>query len=218
MKNIAYWTTLLVVALSLAMFVYSRSVGVSNCPPRRTSINQNGADAYSAITLTNSSVSSLKNEALAKVVSSKQSKVSRILAPDSSFVVRGQLLYILDDSDIWRKIEAVNERLRREMQAADKYNAQNTGASQTHFSFANSKRTIQDLNQLRNELYRELSGTRIRAPFTGTLRVSKVKVGDTVYPGQLLNGISKHNTFETKPRTELVSEPRQCAGRRLFRI
>jgi multidrug resistance efflux pump len=218
MKNIAYWTTLLVAALSLAMFVYSRNIGDDSCSQENASENIRGTNANPGFASTTTSVSSLEDERIAKVESSARSRVTRILAPDSSFVVRGQLLYILDDSDIWRKIEVVNERLRREMQTADKYNVKTTGADAASVSFATSRRIIQDLNGLRNELYRHLSKTRIRAPFTGTLGVSKVKLGDTVDTGQLLNRIIKYNMPDAKPRTELASEPLQCTARRFFRI
>jgi multidrug resistance efflux pump len=218
MKNIAYWMTLLAAALSLAMFVYSPSIGDDSCSVGNASPNTKVTNIDSRFASAASSGSSLTDEHIGKVESSTNSRVSRILAADSSFVVRGQLLYILDDSDIWSKIVVVNDRLRTEMQMADIYYLKNTGADAAYVSFATSRRRIQDLNNLRNDLYRELSKTRIRAPFTGTLESSKVKLGDTVYTGQLLNGIIKYNTSDTGRRTELASEPLRCAARRFLRI
>lgn len=204
MKNIAYRTTLLVVALFLTMFIYACDGARKSCPsdtktpkPRR---DQRTAQSTSVL----SSISTIDSEHIGNVVSTRTSRVIRVLAPDTSFVVRGQLLYILDDAEIWSKIVLTNERLRSEMKKAKQYEAKINSSDNDIRGYLINRRTIQELNDLRNLLYRELSKTRIRAPFTGTLGVSKVKPGDTVYTGVVLNEIIKYdnhrqNCSNTRP-------------------
>ena len=95
---------------------------------------------------------------------------------------------------------STNELLRREMQVADKYSSINDPSDTAMVRYMISRQRIDGLNNLRSHLYKELSKTRIRAPFTGTLGISKVKPGDVVYPGLVLSDILvyEHNQSEQR--------------------
>lgn len=210
MRNIAYWTTLIVVALSMAMFIYACS-GPNKSYPPKTMMTKKGS-GNKCFTSAKKWRLELTSDRIGMVESTMKSKVFRVLTRDSSFVVKGQLLYILDDSEIWNKILLTNRRLRREMELAEIYGPGSKGSDDFLSAYMSSIRRIQELNDIRNALYRDLSKTRIRSPFTGTLGMSKVKLGDIVYPGSTLNEIFKYTEDRIGKQGSLTAiQGKDCA-------
>lgn len=189
------------------MFIYACDTARKSCPSDINTAIQGRHQSTTQATSVLPSISNVESEYVGRVVSTGTSRVVLVLASDSSFVVKGQLLYILDDSEIWSKILSINERLRREMKKAKEYEALTGSSANDLVGLANSRRTINELNNLRNELYRQLSKTRIRAPFTGTLGVSKVKPSDAVSTGSVLNEIHKYKSNGPKQVRRLSTHP-----------
>jgi multidrug resistance efflux pump len=208
MKNIAYWTTLLVAVLSVAMLILSCGSATKSRPSEKSTaeaIRNESAQAR----FTKGAASAAAEDVVA-VSPVTRSKLLHVLAPDGSFVVRGQILYILDGSDIWNKIQQTEALLKREMKSAAFYERMKFTSQTAAMRYTASSRRVQELNTTRNNLYAELSKTRVRAPYSGTLGSSRVKAGDEVYPGLLLNNIVKYDAMQRNNNQQLAMNEGSC--------
>ena len=188
MKKIAYLAIFPIAVLAISLLIYSCGTLNRTCPTAKIESRVKSDSIKSGfLPVLNSGV----DNGIAKVTSYRRGKVSRVITRENSFVVRGQILYVLDDSAIWEKIYATNYRLRSEMDMSENYKYSSTSSQNALVAYMNSRRRIQELSDLRNQLYRELSEMRVRAPFSGTLGTSKVKPGEMVYPGSVMNEIIK---------------------------
>lgn len=120
------------------------------------------------------------------IVSEISKKIVAVNFSDGTNVQKGQVLYRLEDSDIRAKqkyaqaeltLAELNEQRMRKLLAEEAVHQQEYDNAKAHLDMAIAQ------NEL---LEAELRKTEIRAPFSGTIGISKVKPGAYVSHGQVL--------------------------------
>ncbi|MEO5777323.1 MAG: efflux RND transporter periplasmic adaptor subunit [Flavobacterium sp.] len=124
----------------------------------------------------------LPNQEVA-IVSETAQKIIRIAFNDGATVTRGQLLYKLNDTELKTKLK----ELRAELKLAH-LNEQRMGRllkmeAVRKQEYDDTAMKMQVLEAQEEFLLFQLSKTKIRAPFSGRIGISKVDVGTYVTPG-----------------------------------
>jgi membrane fusion protein (multidrug efflux system) len=128
-----------------------------------------------------STIGSLRANESVDIVSEISKKVVSIFLKEGSNVIKGQLLFKLDDADI---VARINKLSIEEKLAETNESRQKVQLSQEQYDA-----TLNHLNTLRAEieiLKVDLSKTEIRAPFSGKIGLRNVSEGALVSPNMIL--------------------------------
>lgn len=120
------------------------------------------------------------------IVSELPLKVTQIAFRDGSFVQQGALLYQLNDADIKARLKQVGAEL--ELARLNKTRMSNLLQTETvrQQEYDEVVMRFHSLESQQELLHVELEKTRIRAPFSGNIGISKVHLGSYVLPGEQL--------------------------------
>ena len=122
------------------------------------------------------------------IVSEISQKVTKIAFNDGDYVVKGQLLYKLNDTDLRAKQKELNAELKLVELNEQRYaNLIRTEAIRQQ-DYDQIETQLQSIRAQVEYLNFQISKTEIRAPFSGTIGISKVDLGAFVFPGlELVN-------------------------------
>lgn len=120
------------------------------------------------------------------IVSELPLKVTHIAFKEGGFVEKGTLLYQLNDGDIKARLKQVNAEL--ELARLTKNRMRNLVQTETvqQQEYDEVVMRFHSLESQQEVLHVELEKTRIRAPFSGHIGISKVHLGSYVLPGEPL--------------------------------
>lgn len=130
------------------------------------------------------------------IMSELPRKVVAVSFRDGSHVSKGQLLYKLDDSDILARLKQVQSELAlaklSESRLAELL--KNESVRQEEYDVAATK--LQSLTASLEILEVELRKTSIRAPFSGTVGITRAEVGSLVSPGMPLVALQEQGSVK----------------------
>ena len=143
-----------------------------------------------------STIGSLRANESVDIVSEISKKVVSIYLKEGSNVIRGQLLFKLDDSDIVARLNklTIEEKLAETNESREKVQLVNGGISQEEYDL-----TLNRLNLLKAEieiLKVDLSKTEIRAPFSGKIGLRNFSEGALVTPNMILASLQDVNRIK----------------------
>lgn len=130
------------------------------------------------------------------IMSELPKKVTAVLFKDGGYVSQGQVLYKLDDADIHARLRQLQAELNLARINEHRLNEllKTETVRQEEYDVALAK--LQSLQAARDILQVELSKTSIRAPFSGTIGITKVFAGTLVSPGMPLVSLQEQSILK----------------------
>ncbi|WP_316815470.1 efflux RND transporter periplasmic adaptor subunit [Pedobacter nyackensis] len=130
------------------------------------------------------------------VVSEIAQKIIQVAFQDGGYVSKGQLLYKLNDADLKARLKGLDAELKlarlNEQRMSNLLKTETVNQQQ----YDEAAMKLQGLEAQREVLLVELIKTEIRAPFSGTIGISKVDPGAFVSPGTELVSLQDHRTIK----------------------
>lgn len=130
------------------------------------------------------------------IVSEISQKILKINFKDGQFVQKGELLYKLNDAELKARLKEVRAGLK--LARVSESRLKNLLDSETvraqEYDEAYSR--LQAMEAQEELLLTEIAKTEIRAPFSGTIGISKVEVGSYVAPGLELANLQNQESVK----------------------
>lgn len=130
------------------------------------------------------------------IVSEISQKVMRVAFRDGQHVQKGELLYKLNDAELKARLKEVRAALK--IARLSESRLQNLLQSETirEQEYDEAFSRLQAVEAQEELLLSEIAKTEIRAPFSGTIGISKVELGSYVSPGLELANLQNHESVK----------------------
>lgn len=130
------------------------------------------------------------------VVSEISQRVMRIAFRDGQHVKKGDLLYKLNDAELKARLKEVRATLKLARLSESRLkNLLETETIRTQ-EYDEAYSRLQAIEAQEELLLSEIAKTEVRAPFSGTIGISKVELGSFVSPGLELTNLQNHESLK----------------------